>query len=210
VSVELRAHAFGQGHELSAVDRFGNWLSMRGLRRHVGSWRDRAVADIGCGYQARLVRPLLGQVRHLTLVDLAVAPELRDRPDVTVIEGVAPAALASIPTASVEITLCISVLEHVDDDQELLAGLRRITAPGGTVVVNVPTWLGKRALEFSAFRLGLSPRAEMDDHRRYYDPRDLWPLLVGAGFVPFHITCRRHKFGLNTLAVCHVPTRSEP
>ncbi len=99
----------------------------------------------------------------------------------------------------------MSVLEHLRDDRATLGELRRITAPGGIVVVNVPTWLGKRALEFSAFRLGLSPRAEIDDHKRYYDPPELWPLLVEAGFPPSLITCRRHKFGLNTLAVCRVP-----
>ena len=45
----------------------------------------------------------------------------------------------------------------------------------------------------------------MNDHKRYYDPRDLWPMLVEAGFVPSDIRCRRHKFGLNTFAVCRVP-----
>ena len=44
----------------------------------------------------------------------------------------------------------------------------------------------------------------MDDHKTYYDPKDLWPLLVKAGFAPHAIACGRHKFGLNTLAVCRV------
>ena len=75
-------------------------------------------------------------------------------------------------------------------------------SPNGVLFVNVPSWAGKRLLEFSAFRLGLSPAVEMDDHKTYYDPRDLWPMLVRAGFIPHNITCRRHKFGLNTYAVC--------
>jgi hypothetical protein len=44
----------------------------------------------------------------------------------------------------------------------------------------------------------------MDDHKTYYDPRDLWPLLVGAGFMPHGIRCFRHKFALNTFAVCKI------
>ena len=36
----------------------------------------------------------------------------------------------------------------------------------------------------------------------YYDPRDLWPMLVRAGFRPRAIKCHRHKLGLNTFAVC--------
>jgi hypothetical protein len=84
----------------------------------------------------------------------------------------------------------------------MLAELWRVTAPGGVCVVSVPNWFGKRFLEYSAFRLGLSPAEEMDDHKTYYDPKDLWPMLVTAGFRPHNISCRRHKFGLNTIAVC--------
>jgi hypothetical protein len=40
----------------------------------------------------------------------------------------------------------------------------------------------------------------MDDHKMYYDPRDLWPLLVRAGFRPSAIRLHRHKFGLNLFA----------
>jgi len=72
----------------------------------------------------------------------------------------------------------------------------------GLAVVNVPSWRGKRFLEFSAFRLGTSPADEMQDHKAYYDPRDLWPILVRAGFAPRDIQCLRHKFGLNTFAAC--------
>ena len=78
----------------------------------------------------------------------------------------------------------------------------RLTKPGGTCVFNVPSWRGKWFLEFSAYRLGLSPKEEMDDHKAYYDVKDLWPLLVKAGFVPSNIRCFAHKFGLNTFAVC--------
>ena len=72
-----------------------------------------------------------------------------------------------------------------------------------------PSWRGKKYLELSAFRLGLSPASEMDDHRMYYDVRDLWPMLVAAGFRPRHIRCFPHKFGLNTFAVCRVPKAAD-
>ncbi len=73
-----------------------------------------------------------------------------------------------------DVTLCLSVLEHLWDPETALRNLRRVTAPGGVVLVNVPTWQGKRALELSAFRFGLSPAEEIDDHKWYFDPRDLW------------------------------------
>jgi hypothetical protein len=70
---------------------------------------------------------------------------------------------------------------------------------------NVPSWRGKWFLEYSAFRLGLSPKDEIDDHKTYYDVKDFWPLLVRAGFRPSGIRCFSHKFGLNTFAVCRPP-----
>ena len=61
---------------------------------------------------------------------------------------------------------------------------RRVLAPGGVLIVNVPTWAGKRLLELSAFRLGLSPASRWTTTSMYYGRRDLWPLLVRAGFRP--------------------------
>jgi SAM-dependent methyltransferase len=97
------------------------------------------------------------------------------------------------------------VLEHLWEPQEALGHFHRILAPGGVAILNVPSWLGKPFLELAAFRLGVSPRDEMNDHKSYYDPKDLWPMLVRAGFRPSLIRCHRHKFGLNTSAICRVP-----
>jgi SAM-dependent methyltransferase len=104
----------------------------------------------------------------------------------------------------------MSVVEHLWEPAPTLAQFHRLLRPGGVCAVNVPSWLGKRALEFSAFKLGLSPACEMDDHKTYYDPRDLWPLMVRAGFRPHAIKCFRHKFGLNTFAICTVDTMDNP
>ena len=48
----------------------------------------------------------------------------------------------------------------------------------------------------SAFRLGTSPAHEMDDHKMYYGKRELWPLLVRAGFKPSCIRLSYQKLGM--------------
>ena len=101
----------------------------------------------------------------------------------------------------------MSVVEHLWEPEQTLEHFSRVLRPGGVCAVNVPSWRGKRALEYSAFRLGLSPAEEMDDHKMYYDPKDLWPLMVKAGFMPHAIKCFKHKFGLNTFAVATVTTQ---
>jgi SAM-dependent methyltransferase len=197
-----RARAFGQEGRLSAVDRFGVWLSARRIRRHVPSWRGLRMADVGCGYHATFARGVLDQVEHAVLLDVALDHDLKRHPHVDVREGPVPDTLTQLEGGSMDVVLCVSVLEHLWDPQRALAEMRRLLRPGGLCLVNVPSWRGKWFLELSAFRLGLSPADEMDDHKAYYDQRELWPLLVRAGFRPRNIRLSRHKFGLNTFAAC--------
>ncbi len=205
-SERTRSAAFGQGRQLSVVDRFGTWLSARAIRRHTGSLAGKRLGDFGCGYDARLVRTVLDELDSAVLVDVSLAPDLVSHPKVTAIQGRLPDAVEEIEDGSLDVVLCISVLEHLAAPLDAVRAFRRTLRPGGLCLLNVPSWRGKRFLELCAFRLHLSPAEEMDEHKRYYDPRDLWPLLVEAGFLPSRIRCHRHKFGLNTFAIC----RKEP
>lgn len=199
-----RTRAFGQDYSPSIVDRFGIRLSARALRRHVPSFAGKRLGDFGCGYDAPFVRSVVDELAGAVVVDVALADDLKADRRITAIEGALPDAVEHVPDESLDVVVCVSVLEHLWEPLTALREFRRVLAPGGVCLLNVPTWRGKRFLELSAFRLGLSPREEMDDHKAYYDPRDLWPLLVRAGFLPSNIRCYTHKFTLNTFAVCRV------
>lgn len=197
-----RHASYGQLHTLTAIDRFGVWLSDRRIQREAAGLEGKRIADIGCGYHATLGRRLLPRVASLTLLDVALDPALSNLPNVRCVEGRLPDAASRVGTESIDFLICNSVLEHLWDPVQTLTEFWRMLVPGGVAFVNVPSWRGKWFLELSAFRLGLSPASEINDHKDYYDPRDLWPLLVRAGFVPQDITCGRHKFTLNTYAIC--------
>jgi len=201
---EVRAASFGQTHTPTLVDRFGVWLSARQIRRFVPSLTGLDIADLGCGYQASFARSVLGEVASATLVDVALADDLKADPKVRAFEGELSQTLLALPDRSFDLVMIVSVLEHLWEPLQALKQIRRLLRPGGTCLVNVPSWRGRRYLEFSAFKLGLSPPAEMDDHKTYYDVPDLWPLLVSAGFLPSEIECFSHKFGLNTFAACRL------
>lgn len=200
-----RTSSFGEGYNLTMVDRFGTWLSSRRLMSVCRGLDGKTLADLGCGFDARFGSSLLGRLGRLIVVDISLNPALTAHERVTTIVGTLPQALADIPTSTVDYVILNSVLEHLDEPIETLAELRRIArAKTGVVFVNVPTWLGRIALETSAFRLKLSPALEIEDHRRYYTARQLWQALRDAGFMPSEIRVRRHKFGLNAYAVCRL------
>jgi SAM-dependent methyltransferase len=188
---------------LSVVDKFGVWLSQRAIKKHLPKRNDLDVLELGCGLNASNLVALQPMLRSGYGIDYKISDRAKATERLRFGEGTIEGSTSALAPASFDAILFISVLEHLVDPLPTLEGCRRWLRPGGVLLVNVPTWRGKIALEFSAFRLGLSPKAEMDDHKMYYDKRDLWPLLVKAGFLPSTIEMHYHKFGLNLFAVMH-------
>jgi SAM-dependent methyltransferase len=196
-----RTHeSYGQ-KKLTFVDRFGNWLSQRAIKRRLPDRSDLEVLELGCGFRATQLLALAPRLKHGVGVDFQLAPELAALDKFTFHEGTIEETLLKLASQTFDAVLLISVLEHLRDPLFVIEAVRGLLRPSGLLLVNVPTWRGKGFLEFSAFRLHLSPKIEMDDHKMYYDKRDLWPLLVRAGFKPSLIKLRYHKFGLNLFAV---------
>lgn len=182
---------------LTLVDRFGVYLSRRPIHAAVSRHRDPDVLDVGCGYDASLLRGLVPLIRSGTGVDSAISEVAKAEPSLRFIEGTAEAVLPSLAAESFDVVMMISVLEHLWEPLRALEHCHRVLRAGGTLVLNVPNWVGKEFLELALFRLKLGAAEAIDDHKTYYDKRDLWPLLVKAGFRPRHIHMRNHKFGLN-------------
>ena len=191
--------SYGQ-RGLTMADRLGVWLSQRAIRRYLPKRNDLEVLELGCGYRAAQLIALNRTLKQGIGVDFHIAPELQTLERFTFHEGTIEETLPKLESESVDVVMLISVLEHLAEPHFALQSAWRLLRPSGLLLVNVPTWLGKRFLEFSAFRLGLSPKVEMDDHKMYYGKRDLWPVLVRSGFKPSQIRLRYHKFGLNLFA----------
>jgi SAM-dependent methyltransferase len=195
-----RGHeSYGQ-HGLSWVDRLGVWLSQRAIRRRLPRGERLVVLELGCGYRASHLLALENRLKRGVGLDFAIAPEIRQNPKFEFYEGAIEENLLKLESGVFDTVLLISVLEHLREPLSVLQTTHALLKPGGLLLVNVPTWRGKVFLEFSAFRLGLSPQTEMDDHKMYYSKRDLWPLLVRSGFRPSAIKLTYHKFGLNLFA----------
>jgi SAM-dependent methyltransferase len=198
--VSLRAHeSYGQ-HGLTPVDRLGVWLSQRAIRRHLPSRNDLEVLELGCGYRATQLMALEQKLKKGIGVDFQIAPELQALEKFTFHEATIEQTLPNLESESLDVVMLISVLEHLLEPQFVIESAWHLLRTNGLLLVNVPTWTGKRFLELSAFRFGFSSKVEIDDHKMYYHKGDLWPMLVRAGFKPSQIRLRYHKFGLNLFA----------
>lgn len=194
-----RRSSFGT-HGMTWVDRLGIWLSRRAILKEVGDGRLIDVLEIGCGFHALNLLSIRDKASSLTGIDFNLSPDLSDIPNFTAIQGNFDDVVPRLEGHKYDLVMMISVLEHLNDPLAALRLCRSLLREHGLLLINVPTWRGKAFLEFSAFKLGLSPREEMDDHKMYYDKKDLWPLLVKSGFKPSQICMKYHKFRLNLFA----------
>jgi len=191
--------------KLTVVDRFGVYLSGRPIRNAVSRYDSPDVLDVGCGYEATLLRALVPIIGSGVGIDSAISDGAKTTPKLRFLEGTAEEKLTTLQAASFDVVMIISVLEHLWEPLATLQACRRALRPGGTLIVNVPDWLGKEVLELALFRLKLGAAEAIDDHKTYYGKRDLWPLLVKSGFKPSRIQMKYHKFGLNLFALAKMP-----
>lgn len=129
---------------------------------------NRKLLDVGCGNGEMLGHlSRFGHVLGIDAEDAALA-YCRQRGFNDVMQvGELPLPFED---QSFHVITILDVLEHTDDDIAMLRELRRVTKPGGTVLVTVP-----------AFNALWSPHDEISHHRRRYVRRQLADRLERAG-----------------------------
>lgn len=101
--------------------------------------------------------------------------------------------------ADFDVVTMVAVIEHLPpaEARRTLEHVKALLRPGGVFVFSTPTPASKPVLEFLAFRLGVISRAEIEDHKVYYDRRMIEQLSDEVGMVLTHY--KRFQFGFNSL-----------
>jgi len=162
---------------LAAVEREHFWFTSRArlivwaLRRHFP--RARSLLEVGCG-----TGNVLACVTEIASLSRVVGAE-------ALAEGLAFAARRA-PGAELlqtdarrlpfrgefDVVAAFDVIEHIEEDERVLAEMHAACRPGGGIMLTVPqhTWLWSRRDEFAG-------------HRRRYARAELLRKLAAAGFV---------------------------
>lgn len=131
------------------------------------------ILDAGCGSGRNMVE--LARHGYVTGVELsdASARLARERKCGEVLEG----SVMDMPLDddTFDLVVSLDVIEHLDDDVGALRELRRVTKPGGALLVTVP-----------AYQWLWSGHDEVNHHRRRYNRRTLLAAAHAAGW-----TCER-------------------
>jgi 2-polyprenyl-3-methyl-5-hydroxy-6-metoxy-1,4-benzoquinol methylase len=153
------------------------------------------MLDIGCGWEARLLKTVEPYIAEGVGIDFK-APEINSgkiRTQVATLDGTLPFA-----DESFDVVTMLAVLEHLDKPDEIALEIARVLAPGGRLVLTVPSRAARPVLEFLAYRIGIVSEAEIRDHKAYYNYRDLHALFNGKFIIERH---RYFQFGMNNFSI---------
>jgi len=100
------------------------------------------ILEVGCG-TGNITEFLLARGR-VTAIDLDegfvdyARDRFRDEPSLTVLQGDILRPPAAIEPEGFDTAVCLNVLEHIEDDEEALANMADLLAPGGRAIILVP------------------------------------------------------------------------
>jgi SAM-dependent methyltransferase len=169
-----------EGQDLEALAdmrRYQNWL-LESFRTRL---KGRRVLEVGAGI-GNLSERYVDETSEAVLVEPAenLAARLRDRfggrRHVRTMAGSLAAVTPYLAPASFDSCILINVLEHVEDDKDMLLQLRALLKPNGALLLFVP------ALPFLYGTLDA-----LVNHHRRYTKSSLWSVVGEAGFSVHHL-----------------------
>ena len=133
-----------------------------------GEQSNMRILDFGCGTGA-----MLNHLRRFGTVEGVDADERavgfcrsRGETHVHLLESDA----LPFEDGSFDLVTAFDVLEHIDDDRGALAEMRRVTRPGGTLMITVP-----------AYEWMWGPHDEINDHKRRYSTAEIEAKIESSG-----------------------------
>jgi ubiquinone/menaquinone biosynthesis C-methylase UbiE len=171
-------------------------MRIRRVLPYIRAYPNCRLLDIGCGWEARFLREVEPYIEVGVGLDFK-APEMVEgkiRTERLTLTDCLPYA-----DASFDLVTMLAVLEHLDQPEAILREIHRVLRPGGELVLTVPSKAAQPVLEFLAFRLGMVSRAEIADHKAYYDREALTMLLEEAGLMV--ATHHYFQFWMNNFCV---------
>jgi len=160
--------------------------------------RDSIVLDLGCGYDAKLLKSFQNIIKKGIGIDLNFNQKLKSE-KIKLIRGRADQKI-NLPLNSVNTIISLALIEHVENPDMMLSESFRILKKGGNLLLTTPSKYSKPLLEFLAFNLGIISKEEISDHKRYYNKKSLLTALLKAGFRKNKIKTRYFQLGLNIFA----------
>lgn len=160
-----------------ALEKFLSRFRFQKIAKHIPE--GAALLDLGCGFSGSLLKNVEKRISRGVGLDISV----ENNPYNSKLELREYDLNCPLPFSDNEFDIVASLanLEHLENPEQSLEEICRVLKPGGKLLLTSPSTYGKPVLEFLAF-LGLVSRREIEDHKNYFNKKNLTNLGRKAGF----------------------------
>ncbi len=159
------------------LEKFLSDFRIRKIRPYISA--DKVICDIGCGRHTALLKAISGISKKCIGIDKKMPQVSHVNIEVRNYE-----LNDTIPLEDecIDIVTMLAVLEHIENEREMIREIRRILKPGGVLLITVPSRKAEPIINFLAFKLHFIDEEEVRDHKRYYTTQTLKDVLLKNGF----------------------------
>ncbi|QTA81919.1 Glycosyltransferase [Desulfonema limicola] len=171
------------------LEKFLRKLRIRKILPYIQS---KIICDIGCGKDMAFLNAVSPLVYKCIGIDKKVSAVSYSNIEVKNFEFQNKIPLED---ESVDTVTMMAVLEHIENDIDMIAEIKRILKPEGVLLITVPSEKARPVLEFLSYRLHIVSKEEIMDHKRYYTVESLKDIIISSGFICMKI--HYFQFGYN-------------
>ena len=189
----MRNKSWGET-KISLLDKVIQKLRYHQVKKHIN--KSSSLLDLGCGYDAEFLNSI-DNIKQKTGIDLSVNKNIKNSK--TILKKSMVDKKIDIKSNSFDFITALALIEHVKNQNIMLAEAHRLLRKGGSLIITTPSKKSKPLLEFLAYKLKVISITEIRDHKRYYDINSLTSALIKAGFKKDKIYIKYFNF-LNIIA----------
>lgn len=178
------------------LDKFLRKYRIRMVKPTIEKYNNCKLLDIGCGWEAKLLKSIENYIDYGVGIDFK-PPKLKTE-KLETIESVLEKELP-FENESFDVVTMLAILEHLSYPEDILKEIHRVLKKDGRLIITVPSKIAKPILEFLSYKMHVIDRLEIEDHKKYYNKKDIFEAAEISNFI-----VEKHKYfqlGCNNFAI---------